>query len=91
MPRYVVQRTFPFGLLVPPESDGMPTCKDIVAANARAGVTWVHSYITEGLCQTFCIYDSPNPEAIRAAARDNEMSADSITEVRVLDPYFYKQ
>jgi hypothetical protein len=29
-------------------------------------------------------------ESIRQAARRNNLPIDSITEVRVLDPYFYK-
>ncbi len=39
--------------------------------------------------KTFCIYDAPSPEAIRHAARSNELPVDKITEMRVLDPYFY--
>jgi hypothetical protein len=38
----------------------------------------------------FSIYDAPNPEAIRKAAKLNQLPADVITPVSVLDPYFYK-
>jgi hypothetical protein len=38
---------------------------------------------------TFCIYDGPTPESIRKAAIRSDMPVDQITEVRVLDPYFY--
>ena len=38
---------------------------------------------------TFCVYDAPTPEAIRATATANDLPVDRITEVRVLDPYFY--
>jgi hypothetical protein len=31
----------------------------------------------------------PPPEAIRRAARRNNLPVDQIIEVRVLDPYFY--
>jgi hypothetical protein len=40
--------------------------------------------------KTFCIYDGPSPEAIRRAARRNSLPVDRITEVSVLDPYFYR-
>ena len=40
-------------------------------------------------CTTFCIYDAPTPEAIRKTAARNELPVDQITQVRVLDPYFY--
>jgi hypothetical protein len=35
------------------------------------------------------VYDGPSPEAIREAAAVNGLPVDQITEVRVLDPYFY--
>jgi hypothetical protein len=38
---------------------------------------------------TFCVYDAPTPEAIRKTATRNDLPIDQITEVRVLDPYFY--
>jgi hypothetical protein len=38
---------------------------------------------------TFCVYDAPSPEAIRKAATRSDLPVDQITEVRVLDPYFY--
>lgn len=39
---------------------------------------------------TFCIYDGPTPEAVRRAATRNKLPISQITEVCVLDPYFYK-
>jgi hypothetical protein len=39
---------------------------------------------------TFCVYDGPSPQAIRRAAEANQLPVDRITEVRVLDPYFYR-
>lgn len=57
--------------------------------NAEDDVTWIHSYVTGDKKRTFCIYDAPSPEAVRRAARLNKLPVDRITEVRVLDPYFY--
>jgi hypothetical protein len=53
------------------------------------GVTWVHSYVTQDKKKTFCVYDGPTPEAIRKVAERNGLPVDRISEVRVLDPYFY--
>ena len=53
------------------------------------GVTWVHSYVSEDKKTTFCVYDAPTPDAIRATAAANDLPVDRITEVSVLDPYFY--
>ena len=38
---------------------------------------------------TFCIYDAPSPEAIRKSAVKSQLPVDQITQVTVLDPYFY--
>ena len=89
MPRYVVERTFPEGLEIPAGGDGAEQCKAVVDRNADSGVTWVHSYVSADGEKTFCVYDGPAPEAIRRTAAHNDLPIDRITEVRVLDPYFY--
>ena len=89
MPRYIVERTFPEGLDIPITNVGADVCRTVVGRNAEAGVTWVHSYVSEDKRTTFCVYDAPTPEAIRKTAVRNELPVDRITRVRVLDPYFY--
>lgn len=89
MPRYLVERTFPDGLAIPMTEEGATACLNVVGNNASEGVTWVHSYVTPDKNKTFCIYDGPSPEAIQRAAETNGLPVDGITEVRVLDPYFY--
>jgi hypothetical protein len=37
----------------------------------------------------FCIYEAPSPAAVRKTALRNALPVDQITQVRVLDPYFY--
>jgi Protein of unknown function (DUF4242) len=88
MPRYVVERTFSAGL--PVVSDGEGTTLGIVEQNADEGVTWVHSYVSEDRTKTFCVCDAPTPEAIRKTASRNGLPVDQITQVRVLDPYYYR-
>jgi hypothetical protein len=65
-------------------------CAKVVANNAEDGVTWVHSYVSEDRCKTFCIYDGPSVDAVHAAARRSSMSVEGIRPVTVLDPYFYR-
>jgi glycerate kinase len=89
MPRYLVQRTFPEGLHIPVADGGASTCQSVVERNAGEGVTWIHSYVSEDKVATFCVYDAPTPEAIRKVATQNGLPLDSITQVSVLDPYFY--
>jgi hypothetical protein len=90
MPRYLVERTFSDGLNIPMNDQGANVCLTVVNNNADDIVTWVHSYVTTDKTKTFCIYDAPSPEAVRRAAQKNNLPVDNITEVRVLDPYFYK-
>ena len=89
MPRYLVQRTFPDGLEIPVNDDGAKTCGTVVNKNADHAVTWVHSYVSTDKSVTYCVYDGPDPEAIRRAAEANGLPVDQVTEVTVLDPYFY--
>lgn len=90
MPRYLVQRTFPEGFPIRATEEGARTCHDLVAGHADVEVTWVQSYVSDDKQMTYCIYDGPNPEAIRAAAQRNGPPVDRIIKVSVLDPYFYR-
>ncbi len=89
MPRYLVERTFVDGLSLPSTEAGAEASRYIVHNNAAVGVTWVHSYVTPDRHKTYCVYDGPDPESVRRAAELNKLPVDKITEVRVLDPYFY--
>ena len=90
MPRYMVQRTFPDGLAIPLGDAGADICRAVIERNADDGVTWVHSYVSADKRTSFCVYDAPTPEAIRQTAARNDLPVDQITQVQVLDPYFYR-
>ena len=90
MPRYLVERTVPAGLALPANEDGAAMCRTVIACNADERVTWIHSYVTPDRQRTYCIYDAPDPEAIRRVAHRNGLPVDRMTEVRVLDPYFHR-
>lgn len=89
MPRYLVERSFPDGLEVPPGPIGQKILLSIIACNSDRRVTWVNSYVALERSKTFCVYDAPNPEAIRLAAAANGLPIDRITQITVLDPYAY--
>lgn len=89
MPRYMVERTFPKGLHIPTTDNGAQACMSVVGKNAENGVTWVMSYVSGDKTKTYCIYDGPNEQAIRRSAEANGLPVDSVTQVSVLDPYFY--
>ncbi len=90
MPRYIVERTFPDGLAIPVNAQGAQVCNLVAGNNGDFGVTWIHSYVSDDKKHTYCVYDGPNPEAIRKAAERNDLPIDRIIRVSVLDPYFYQ-
>lgn len=89
MPRYMIERNFPNGLEIPTNEDGRKAMLGVVENNATEQVTWVQSFVTGDKTKTFCVYDGPSPEAIRRAAGLSQLPVDQISEVSVLDPYFY--
>ena len=89
MPRFMIERVFPEGLTVPMTDEGAGGCARIASVNGAKGVTWLHSYVNLDKTRTYCVYDAPSPEAIREVAQLNALPVGSITEVSVLDPYFY--
>ena len=89
MPRYIVERSFHAGFASPVNKDGASAVREIVGTNGEEAVTWVHSYVSADKLRTFCVYDAPGPDAIREVAHRNGLSVGEITEVLVLDPYFY--
>ena len=89
MPRYIVERSFSERLNIPVNDEGAEIYR-IVMINEEDGVTWIRSYVSEDGMKSFCAYDAPSPEAIRRTARRNNLPIDRITQVRVLDPYFYR-
>jgi Protein of unknown function (DUF4242) len=90
MPRYLVEREFPDGFQVPIDESGANACLAVAESNMADLVTWIHSYVSVDKRKSFCVYDGPSPEAIRRAAGRSKLPVGRITEVRVLDPYFYK-
>lgn len=90
MARYVVERTFPQGYEIAMNEQGAQVCLAIIEQNTTDGVTWLQSFVSLDHKKSFCLYDGPDPEAIRRAASRNNLPLDRITEVSVLDPYFYR-
>lgn len=89
MPRYIVERTFPDGLAIPTSAEGAEALQTVVGNNRSEQVNWVRSFVTRDRTKTFCVYDAPSPEAVRQAAARSGLPVDSISDVTVLDPYFY--
>lgn len=91
MTRYLVEQTFAEPLNAPADADGTQWVQTILGNDALDRVTWIHSYVSADGRRAYCLCDAPSPEAVRRAAMRNGLPVDRITEVRVLDPYFYSE
>jgi Protein of unknown function (DUF4242) len=76
MPLYVIERTFAEQLDL--SSDDVVLIDEI---NADEGVRWVFSFLSADRRRTYCLYEAPSPDAIRAAAQRADIPADEIVEV----------
>ena len=81
MPLYVIERNFA-ELIDEKDIDDA----GIKLVNDDVGVKWVYSFLSADKKKTYCLYEAPNPEAIREAARRNGVPADVITEVSQYTP-----
>jgi len=76
MPRYVIEREFAQQLNLTKEG-----VESVNLINDQEGVQWIFSFLSADKKKTYCLYEAPNPEAIQAAARKNNIPADAIIEI----------
>jgi hypothetical protein len=76
MPLYLIERNFAEQLNVTRE-DATAVCQ----VNADAGIEWLFSFLSADKKKTYCLYEAPNPDAIRDAARKLNLPADVIVEL----------
>src|SRR4051794_7565736 len=76
MPVFVIEREFAQELDLSDED-----VRQIDDINADEGVRWLFSFLSADRRRTYCLYESPSPDAIRAAARRANVPADAIVEV----------
>ena len=76
MPRYLIERNFAERIEL--TKDGIEGVKRI---NDEEGVAWIISFLSADRRKSYCIYEAPDPEAIRAAARRNNVPCDAIIEI----------
>lgn len=59
----------------------------IKAVNDDVSIRWIQSFLSADKKKTYCIYEAPNVEAIREAARRLGIPADVIVEIdQVVEP-----
>jgi hypothetical protein len=83
MPLFMIERTF--ADLVSTDPETMATVKQV---NDEIGIQWLFSFLSADKRKTYCLYEAPSAEAIRAAAKRLGVPADTIVEVgQELGPY----
>ena len=81
MALFVIERQFAEQLVMTPESARL-----VGQINDEVGVHWLFSFLSADKKKTYCLYEAPNAEAIREAARRANIPADVIVEVTELRP-----
>jgi hypothetical protein len=84
MPRFMIERNFAEAIEV--TKDGLEQIRQI---NDDEGVRWLFSFLSADKRKTYCLYEAPNAEAIRAAARRANIPADVVIEVADLTPAMF--
>jgi hypothetical protein len=84
MPRFIIERHFADRLEVTKEE----TAK-IQRINDDVGVKWIFSFLSADKRKTYCLYEAPNAEAIREAAKRANIPADRIIEVEEINPAMF--
>jgi hypothetical protein len=84
VPRYLIERNFAEALEVTRE--GADQVRQI---NDEEGVRWLFSFLSPDKRKTYCLYEAPNAEAIRIAARRANLPADVVIEVSEIRPEMF--
>jgi hypothetical protein len=84
MPRFLIERNFAEALEVTKEG-----AEQVRQINDEEGVKWLFSFLSADKRKTYCLYEAPNAEAIRVAARRANIPADVVIEVSELRPEMF--
>ena len=76
MPQFLIERNFAEQVAVNKELAA--TIKEV---NDELSLRWVFSFLSADKKKTYCLYEAPNAEAIRDAARRLNIPADTIIEL----------
>jgi len=84
MPRYLIERNFAEELEATKEA-----ADNLIRVNDEEGVKWLFSFLSPDKRKTYCLYEAPNAEVIRTAARRLSLPADVVIEVSELRPEMF--
>jgi hypothetical protein len=85
MPVFMIERHFAEQIEVTRE-----LASEIKLINDDVGVQWLFSFLSADKKKSYCLYEAPNAEAIREAARRANVPADVVVEVSELRPEMFR-
>jgi hypothetical protein len=84
MPLFIIERNFAEQLEITRDA-----ASQVQLINEDVGVQWLFSFLSADKKKTYCLYEAPDPEAIREAARRANVPADVIIEVSEVRPEMF--
>jgi Protein of unknown function (DUF4242) len=84
MPRFMIERNFAERLEMTKEGT-----ERINLINDEEGVKWLLTFLSADKRKTYCLYEAESVEAIRNAARRNDIPADVIIQVDEITPAMF--
>ncbi|HEV2159463.1 DUF4242 domain-containing protein [Bradyrhizobium sp.] len=84
MPRFMIERNFAEKLEMTKEG-----ADAVNRINDEEGVKWLLTFLSADKRKTYCLYEAESAEAIRKAARRNDIPADVIIQVDEITPAMF--
>jgi hypothetical protein len=84
MPRFMIERNFAERLEMTKEGTDR-----VNRINDEEGVKWLLTFLSADKRKTYCLYEAESAEAIRNAARRNDIPADVIIHVDEITPAMF--
>lgn len=84
MPRFMIERNFAEKLEMTKEGT-----ERVNLINDEEGVKWLLTFLSADKRKTYCLYEAESVEAIRNAARRNDIPADVIIQVDEITPAMF--
>lgn len=84
MPRFMIERNFAERLEMTKEGTDR-----VNRINDEEGVKWLLTFLSADKRKTYCLYEAESAEAIRNAARRNDIPADVIIQVDEITPTMF--
>ena len=84
MPKFMIERNFAEALEFTKEG-----VDEVDRINDDESVKWLFSFLSADKRKTYCLYEAPNADAIRRAAKRANIPADVIIEVGQVTPEMF--